>query len=423
MAKLLRDYGQIHNESRCLDEFRRRLPELRALQNDSLIKVINQSVDKATRQWDVRYFTSNYDELSQYESGRAAMWLHSGYSNRNGEPIYVQFTGGVPWQGALVGTEDEILSYQEACKSGRIQKTLDRLQSELNVDLSKLQGISLSSDERDTETSVIENMQKSSETQSKTEAFAMALHEKLLIPNSWTVEYLENYIYLLVSRLNNMLSKGISVEPYVSYNSDSSLALINSGLLDSFGKYIMLLLKAHRRENNVPVEFKHNEISIAGGKASLVGCGFSKEVLNSIPERVSFYSDASELLFKGSIDDFDLDNSERLTHCILDRRDRFPEEYQGLTEESVYSDMVRAIELAIELNKYDRNYIKPIYGVKRDMIQFVIPYHIRCNFQKKPELGLLVSYIDGFWQVMTVLDYDNVLKDVKLFTMYENESF
>lgn len=421
MSKLLKDFGQIRNEERCLEAFRKHLPELKSLTNDSLIKAINQSTSNASKKYDVRYFTSEYEELSSFESGRAVMWVHTGYTSKDGKPLYVQFTGGIPWQGALVGTEDEIVAIQNSSNSAKSRKTSDRLQTELDIDVSKLEGITLSSDEDSTlRKDVVAESQKSVD---KTEAFAMALHEKLLIPNSWTISYLRNYTYLLISRINNLLSKGISVDKYVVVNSDSSLALINSGLLDSFGKYIMLLLRTYKCKNGQPVEFSFTDITIAGGKASLVGFGFSKESVNILPERVSFYEDASELLFQGSIDDFDLDNSERLTHCILERRDRFPKECEGMTEESIYSDIVKAIELAIELNKYDRSYIKPMYSVSHDKIQFVIPYHVRCNFRKKPELGLVVSYINGFWQVMTVLDYENVLKDIKLFTMYENESF
>lgn len=421
MSKLLKDFGQIRNEERCLEAFRKHLPELKYLNNDSLIKAINQSASNASKKYDVRYFTSEYDELSSFESGRAVMWVNTGYVSKDGKHIYVQFTGGAPWQGALVGTEDEIIAIQNFGNSSKARKTSDRLQTELGVEIFKLEGITLSSDED----SAVKNdsVAESQKSVDKTESFAIALHEKLLIPNSWTVSYLRNYTYLLVSRINNMIAKGTPVDKYVILNSDSSLALINSGLLDSFGKYIMLLLRVYKCANGQPVEFKFTDITIAGGKSSLIGFGFSKESISTLPERVSFYEDASELLFQGSIDDFDLDNSERLTHCILERRDRFPKECEGMTEESIYSDIVKAIELAIELNKYDRSYIKPMYSVSHDKIQFVIPYHVRCNFRKKPELGLIVSYINGFWQVMTVLDYENVLKDIKLFTMYENESF
>lgn len=137
------------------------------------------------------------------------------------------------------------------------------------------------------------------------------------------------------------------------------------------------------------------------------------------------FSDNSltDLVFVDGIEDFDLESRNRLEHCVEERRFRLPEQYTNAPSEVICADIIRAIGIGLELNKYDRNYIKPIYNRTNDAINFIIPYHVQNDFQKKPELGIVVAKIEDYWQIMTLLDYEDVLKDIKLFNMYENETF
>ena len=163
---------------------------------------------------------------------------------------------------------------------------------------------------------------------------------------------------------------------------------------------------------------------IMDGRQMLLKLGFEKDSILGINiERVRFYNESnSEFVFHGDIEEFDFDSWDRLVHCIDDRRERFPDEYKDMPSEVLCSDMVKAIELGVTLSKYDSGYIKPIYNRKFDRIHFVVPFHLGNNFRKKPELGIVIANFDNtFWQVMTILEYNNCQADTRVLNLYSDE--
>lgn len=417
MARLLSDYGIVKNESKCLCELKKYISDLAKVSDDNVIKRVNASVSSTNK---CRYFDFNYLELNENEHGKEVMWVDSGFKNSDEEEIYIQFTGGNPWTGALVGTEKSIIDYQNNYrKSKKEGLTKESLEKDLGVDLSKINGVNviLASDEQESQSCVKVN---------KNESFLNAMLSKLLVPDDWSLSSLDNYLNLCISRINSLIVNCKDFSSYVVFNQNKSAALINSGLLDKFGKYIMILTRIYNEieREGKPLELGYTGLRFGGSKISLCEEGFKKEDLSKNIERVSFTDNGlTDLVFSADLDDFDLESRSRLEHCITERRFRFPESNASDTEEMICADIIKAIELAVELNKYDRNYIKPIYNRNRDSIDFVIPYHVGNDFKKKPELGIVIAYFHGYWQIMTVLDYDDVLRDIKLFNMYENETF
>lgn len=413
MAKLLKNFGEVRNEGKCISELRKQIKELSGLYDESIVKRVNESANEISK---CRYFDFSYLELSEEEYGKEVMWVDTGFVNILGKTVYAQFTGGTPWTGALIGTEESILDYQKSYREAK-NTTRETVEKELGVDLDKLDGVNLILDADEDKPSLKVN---------KNESFLNMLFDKLLIPHSWTINSIDNYINLCISRINNSIAKGKDCGKYVIFNNDCSCALINSGLLDRYGKYITIITRVYSSlvSEGSPMELGYTGLSLGGSKVVLSRNGFAKEDLNRNIERVSFSDNGvTDLIFTGTLDDFDLESRSRLEHCINERRSRFPDFYATATEEMICADITKAIELSIELNKYDRNYIKPIYNRNRDSIDFVIPYHVGNDFQKKPELGIVIAYLSEYWQIMTVLDYDDVIKDIKLFNMYENETF
>ena len=255
--------------------------------------------------------------------------------------------------------------------------------------------------------------------------FYEGLYSRLLIQKDWNPVNgnLINYIGSIVSRINSLRSKGKDVSRYLMWNKDKKSALLNSALLDKFGKNILFISEAYKKGDDTYLSFVN--VSLVDSKKMLYDNGF--ENLSSVGdiECVPFYDNSvSELVFDARISDFDLENWHSLSHCIIDRKERFPEPWCNYSTEQLCQDIINAIELGISISKYDSGYIKPFYSRSRGKIQFIIPYHVGNNFQEAPELGIIVDKTKyGFWQVMTILEYSQAYTNIKSLSLYSDSSF
>lgn len=444
------DYiGTIFNKEKCISELKSRVKELRNLSDSKVGFKINEN-----HKHDPRYFTDCYKEVTEDSSSKLWMWVDSGYTDKSGCSVYFQFRYSLQgYTGALVGTAEEIIKTQsEKDEQDYILRPLGVSEEEIQIEQSYIvkdeeeeekKIVKEESEEKveekepirvQQEKKVAKKVTKIDSKQSsttvkrtsidveKTSAFYQELYDKLLIQTGWelTTSNLRYYIDVIITRLNSFLARGIDCSEYVIFNEDKSVALINSGLLDKFGKNILFISNMYSEK-----EISFTNLAVVQSKSMLIQYKFDKTAMNNDLQRVKFYNeDASELVFTGDIEDFDLENWDRLTHCISDRKDRFPDEFKNASDEVLCSDLIKAVELGVQLSKYDTSYIKPIYNKKYDSIHFIIPYHVGNNFQKKPELGIVIANYDNiFWNIMTILSYDDCYRDIKIITPYETESF
>lgn len=252
--------------------------------------------------------------------------------------------------------------------------------------------------------------------------FYETLYERLMIPKSFpTEEDLKRYVNSIITRINYLIKDNVDdISDFVVYNKNKSSVIINSALIDKFGKVIYFIVKLHKND-----ELSFTNLQICSGRTMLVSFGFGRVDLDKI-KRVRFYDkDLSELIFTADIDDFDLDNWSRLEHCIERQQERLTGKLHDASPEMIYSDMVNAINIGVSISKFDSSYVKPFYSRKYNTISFIIPYHIGNNFQEKPELGIIVSRFEvgDYWQAMTIIDYDMAVADTKLLSLYSGVSF
>ena len=373
-----------------------------------------------------RYFTQVYREVDKDSPYVHFMWLDTGCTDVSGDTLYCQFSkSAFGWQGAFIGTENEITFNQ-------MGKTLKQLSDEASsvmgeskesddsaeVSSDDVMNSSSSDDIEDATDRVLSSLDCESTAQFYTDLF-----NRLLIQTGWELSNnnLRNYIDLLISRLNKMISDSKDVSRYLIWNRGSKKVLVNSALLDKFGKIIMFVSDVHKSGNTL----SFTRLQLVDSKKMLLDNDFEKSVLSEEIECVPFYDKSvSELVFDASVEDFDLENWDRLSHCIIDRRSRFPEPWCNSSTEQLCQDVLNAIELGVRLSRYDSNYIKPFYSRKRDKIQFIIPYHVGNNFQEKPQLGIVVDKTEyGLWQVMTILDYNMSCMNIKALSLYSDNSF
>lgn len=424
--KLLQDYGLIKNEQACVSELRISIPSFRCSNYLDIIKTVNASAKKKDN---CRYFTFSFIDMDEYEAGKEVLWVDTGFTNLLDLPIYIQFTMSDDWTGGLVGTEDKLLKSQADYMLERgNKKAYDMIMDKLNKFKSANNNINFGYENNKPEevhkpVKTNESVKEESQTKdgvsrlSIGSTFISNLYSKLMIPNSWSEKSLTGYMNSCIARINWCISDDEDISDYAIYNVDKSRLLLNSGLMDKYGKCIMFVAILSKGMIDA------SNLLFSESKVNLLNYGFTKQSLDKKIERISFSDSPLDLMFTGNIEDFDLECRSRLEHCVGDRRDRFPDTCRSYTDDILCGDMIKAIELGVELSKYDRNYIKPIYNSSRNIVDFIIPYHVMNDFQKKPELGIVVSFLSGYWQIMTILCYEDAMSDIKLFNMYENETF
>lgn len=361
------------------------------------------------------YFDLNLHIVDKYTGHYRLMF--TGYKNRAGENLYLSCckNRNGNWSGAFTGTVKQIMENAKETNNKIGENSAIDLQKELkNSNIN----VTLVAEEDEKEKEYLYKKEENSLSNEKTKEFYTLLFNRLLVQKGWELDTsaLRSYIDVVVARLNFMLQDNVDVSDYLIYNEDNTIALFNTALLDKFGKPILVTSRVKDKL------LSFTSLYLVDTKATLLKNNFDKEKIKRTLARVEF-ANKEDLIFNADIDDFDLCNYERLTHCIVERRDRFPSDMQNMSDDAICSDMVKAIEMGITLSNYDMSYIKPIYNCRYNQINFIIPYHIGNDFNKEPELGIVVAQFDnGLWEVMTILGAEECKQDERTLNLYSDNS-
>ena len=136
--------------------------------------------------------------------------------------------------------------------------------------------------------------------------------------------------------------------------------------------------------------------------------GYSKEQISQEILPINFFDDNK--FFEPDIEDFDI-NPRSLYHIIEERRKRLPESVQALSEAQLATKINNELELGLKIQKRDHNYAKPSFSTLTGTISWMIPMRINREFIEEPELVLVLRKAKDFWEIKTILPYDDDTKD------------
>lgn len=444
---LFNNIGYVNNLDMCLKVMSSLCPELKFSSPDEILDGLNQKYATEGDFPKCRFFDNTYKEYMGYTSSVKFKWVDTGYRSKNGEPIYFQYVlqDTFVYSGCRVGLAGDIIrstvdyfTEQAVRRGNKVPKYKVQFLGMYSnrkyepVEIKRTVGTSLKSyidklkitPVAEPSTEVEEQKSEVNDSEvifNQLSPLATNLYPKILNKEIWVSDkagYLETYIDTLVSRLNWVNKDSWNSPSFVLLNKDGTCGLYNTGLLDIFGKDIYLV--SNLEKDGLQCTGFHIVIGKRGLTCKTLN--FDADSFDSIP-CVSFYDSISDLIFDAELKDFDLTNNTGVEHCLLDRLDRFPKEFRSLSSVMLYSDMVRAVELGITLSKRDRNYVKPFYNPQQNVLSFIIPYHIFGDMSKKPDLGIVVRKIGEYWQIMTVLDSDMVLRSTLPLSVYTNITF
>lgn len=223
-----------------------------------------------------------------------------------------------------------------------------------------------------------------------------SLWDMLLIKHWDDAEGLDYYIKICGNRLYDLVKKNKS-QYYILNNIKS--AVINTGLLNQFGQDILVLYRLHLKTES------YQAYKIIEGKADLLSNDFTREQVSVAIEPISFLEE-EDVFDADSIDDFDI-NYHSLIHILRERKDRFPD----LPEQQLAEKLKNAITLGVTIANRDKSFVKASYSSKQGSFSWLLPLHIERNFAEEPELVMVIVKRNGFYEVKTILPYDETVKD------------
>lgn len=337
------------------------------------------------------------------------MLCYTGYeSEKDGEKVYISMTrNNIGYGGGFAGTLETIK-----------EKTSKMLEDKLMKRAAKEKGVMVYDDTSTKEEKVVKS--ESGETfEKRLNVLEQSLHDEifeLLMYKEKFGEYKSKngesriiaYLGTMGKKIALMIANGTKGEFILNERIDK--VLFNCGLTDKYGNDIYIKANIIRVRGNVSL----TNMQVANSKSELIGDGFEEGKIRNMTEPFRMYTNMEELNFRMRIEDFDLENRKRITHVVEDRIDRFPEKYRDAAQDLVYERIVRAVENCIKMQDRGYKFIQPMYHIKSDSIQYLLPLHLDNKLNERPELVMIVGKENGFLNVNTVIPFEEAYDNARV---------
>lgn len=222
-----------------------------------------------------------------------------------------------------------------------------------------------------------------------------------IIINKWhSIEGLDRYIKVIGARLAQLVKAGKM--QYFVLNKIRS-AICNTGLLNHFGEDVYILYRM-----NLSYNF-YTPYKIIMDKTQYLEEGFTKEQTAHQLEPITFF-DSTNHGFNVQLEDINF-NQHDWVHIIQERRARFPDDLRNVPDLSLIGQIKQSLEIGLKLQKRDGSYAKPLYSASTGSVSWVLPFFSNGNFMANPELVMVISKFGEFYQLKTILPYDDEVKD------------
>ncbi len=227
------------------------------------------------------------------------------------------------------------------------------------------------------------------------------IYNNLLFPMWQSIEGLNRYIKIIGKRIEQLVQQE-KTEYYIKNNIGS--VVVNSGLINMLGRDYLI---QYRYNEKYKTYIAYN---ILEGKKEYLENGYSKEQTAMELKPISFFDKIGDERMNATFEDFDV-SQHSLMHIIEERRERFPENLQDEPSEILVTYLFNALQRGIRILQRDTSYVKPTYSGESGSISWLMPFHIRRKLIEEPELVIVIRKVEEFYEIKTILPYDNGIKD------------
>lgn len=407
---------QIINENLIIDDIEKvqeRMQELCGFEIDvqRMVDFINQEENT------VFCFDPFFNSRELIDKDANFVWVDTGYTY-GGEAIFISLIKREPslFTGYFIGTAKNLIggiSSHNPSHSHDIRENFSRFQKKyetkaakrvhMHVDLSAIgDDIENVSAEGEQKSNIVEFLPVSQD--SKREELTDVTEEiyhNLLFPMWQTVDGLNRYIKIIGKRIEQLIEQNRS-EYYVMNNIRS--VIINSGLINMLGRDYLIQYRYNEKHKT------YIAYNILESKRDYLENGYTKEQTAKEIKPISFFDHNDDEIRKATLDDFDV-SQRSLIHIIQERRERFPEELRDEPSEMLVSYLFHALKRGVRILQRDPSYVKPIYSGETGTISWLMPFHIKRTLIEEPELVIVIRKVDEFFEIKTILPYDDEIKD------------
>lgn len=232
------------------------------------------------------------------------------------------------------------------------------------------------------------------------------IYESLLFPTWNSINGLDTYLKVVGRRISQLVEQN---ETSYFVQNDIKSVVANTGLMDIYGNDILVVYKYHMNKAYYVAS------RVINSKSDYSEEGFTREQSCQKIKPIKFFDKGAEY-FEASLDDFDI-NTKSLRHIVEERVDRFPDCLKKESTEQIALAVMNSIEQGLKIQERDNSYARAIYSDGK--ISWLMPLRVNASFTEDPELVLVIRKIGEFYEVKTILPYDDETKDkITALTLY-----
>lgn len=247
-------------------------------------------------------------------------------------------------------------------------------------------------------------------TQNEMAEVTPEIYNDLLYSNWKSIRGLDRYIKIMGRRIAQLVE--LEKREYFVKNKIGSV-IVNSGLMNMFGKDYFILYRFHEKFKTY-IAYK-----VMKGKKDYLENGFTKQQASVVLKPIQFMDEYCTFL-EVTMDDFDI-NQKCLIHIIEKRRGRFPENLQKEPDNKIVEQLMLSLKRGLQIQMRDHSYAKVSYSGKDGKLTWLLPLHINTDFSEEPELVMVICKVNEFFEVKTILPFDDDIKDrITALSLYSN---
>lgn len=225
---------------------------------------------------------------------------------------------------------------------------------------------------------------------------------------------LRRYVIICGCRAKKLVEEK-QTEYYIVNNNKG--VVINTGLSDKFGQDLRVIYRMDATSGT------YEYYKLVGSKNNLIAEGFSAEDVAKKLKTIKAIRFGEEYhLPTTEIDDFDL-TAQNLRHIFEDNMDRIKEAVGDNVPplDKMADSLKRDLEYGLSYQRRDPNFAKAYFSTREKSLSYLLPFHVNRSYFEQPELLMVIRKSGEFYEIKTVLPYDEEMKDkITCLNLYGN---